>query len=329
MLMRLLIAIAFLAAGPAFAACRDDGLMAGLTPGEAARLEAADAERHGRGLVWRATRDGREIVLVGTLHLDDPRLGAVMDRVRPHLANARRVLLEARGEELARVEALALEEPGRLFLLDGPTLVDMLAPEEWAAVSGAAEALGIPGFVAAQFRPFYLLLALSLPPCAAEGLVAGRPGLDLMIEAEAEAMGLPVGALEPYDTVIEVFTALGEDDALALLVANARAPDLAESALAVLLDLYFEGRTAAAIALNDVVVERTPGLDEARREAMTDWFERVLLAERNEAWIPSIEAAAEEESPVLVAVGAAHLPGEAGVLSLLEEAGWSVGAIDP
>lgn len=319
-----LLAALLLAAGSASAACRDHGLLDALGDDARARIDAAEAGPHARGLIWRASRGERTVLVVGTLHLDDPRLGAVMARVRPLLEEADLVMLEATGEELERVEALAAEEPERLFLLDEPTLVERLAPEEWVVVSEAALEAGIPGFMAAQFRPFYLLLAISVPPCAMEGLVAGRPGLDLLIEGEADALGIPARALEPFDTVIDVFEEMDEADALALLVSTARAGALVEASTATLLDLYFEERTAATIALNEAVVARMPDLSGAEREVVVEWFDEALLGARNRAWLPRIEEAARPGGPVMVAVGAAHLPGEEGVLSLLAEAGWRV-----
>ena len=322
------VLLLLLAAGAAAAACRGEGLLSDLSDDERAVLGAADREPHGTGLLWRATKGDRTVLAVGTMHLADPRLGALLDRVRPHLEEADLLLLEATGEELARVEALPAEEPGRVFLRDEPTLVERLGDADWAVVSRAAEAVGVPGFMAAQFRPFYLLLAISVPPCAMEGIVSGRPGLDLLIEEEAVALGIPARALEPYDTVIEVSETMSDEDALAFLVATAQAPGLTEAAMVSLLDLYFDGRGAAAMALNDVTVERMPGLTEAERAAVTGWFEGALVAERNRAWIGPIEEAARAGSPVMVAVGAAHLPGEEGVLALLAERGWRVEPLD-
>jgi len=49
----------------------------------------------------------------------------------------------------------------------------------------------------------------------------------------------------------------------------------------------------------------------------------VLISARNRGWIGVIEAAAANGS-VLAAFGALHLPGEDGVLALLDRAGWAL-----
>lgn len=55
-------------------------------------------------------------------------------------------------------------------------------------------------------------------------------------------------------------------------------------------------------------------------------FENELLYNRNNNWIPLIEKFAKE-NPVFIAVGAAHLPGEKGVLNLLRNKGFTVKAV--
>jgi uncharacterized protein YbaP (TraB family) len=52
------------------------------------------------------------------------------------------------------------------------------------------------------------------------------------------------------------------------------------------------------------------------------------LIDRNRNWIPVIEAAALKHDRIVVAIGAAHLPGEVGVLRLLEREGWMINAAD-
>ena len=62
-------------------------------------------------------------------------------------------------------------------------------------------------------------------------------------------------------------------------------------------------------------------------EASADYFSdqelEVLLHERNKDWIPKIVEMAKDK-PTFFAVGAGHLGGEEGVISLLKGAGYTV-----
>ena len=55
-------------------------------------------------------------------------------------------------------------------------------------------------------------------------------------------------------------------------------------------------------------------------------FQSLLLDDRNVAWIPQLEELFKQ-GPTFVAVGAAHLPGELGIISLLIKKGYWVEAI--
>jgi uncharacterized protein YbaP (TraB family) len=52
-------------------------------------------------------------------------------------------------------------------------------------------------------------------------------------------------------------------------------------------------------------------------------FNANFLVKRNQNWIPQISKMAQEK-PIFIAVGAGHLPGDQGVLNLLQEAGYTV-----
>lgn len=56
-------------------------------------------------------------------------------------------------------------------------------------------------------------------------------------------------------------------------------------------------------------------------------FNANFLVKRNQNWIPQISKMVQEK-PIFIAVGAGHLPGEQGVLNLLQEAGYTVTPIN-
>ena len=55
-------------------------------------------------------------------------------------------------------------------------------------------------------------------------------------------------------------------------------------------------------------------------------FDDLFLYDRNKAWIPKIKKQISE-NPCFIAVGAAHLFGDGGVIDLLEKDGYTITAI--
>ena len=69
-------------------------------------------------------------------------------------------------------------------------------------------------------------------------------------------------------------------------------------------------------------------LGELMNEAdLSPEFNANFLVKRNQNWIPQISKMVQEK-PIFIAVGAGHLPGEQGVLKLLQEAGYTVTPIN-
>ena len=91
-----------------------------------------------------------------------------------------------------------------------------------------------------------------------------------------------------------------------------------------MLDSYFAGRVQEMWELSRITLRFMPDIDPAQAEASFAQVEEQILVARNHAWIPVIEAAAADNNRMVVAVGAAHLPGVNGVLQLMENAGWTI-----
>ena len=66
--------------------------------------------------------------------------------------------------------------------------------------------------------------------------------------------------------------------------------------------------------------------DMSKSKSMDAEFENDLLVNRNQNWIPKIQKITKEK-PTFFAVGAGHLGGKKGVISLLREAGFTVKAV--
>lgn len=317
-----------LAATPADAVCTGVDMIAALPEAERSAIEAAaDAAPFARGNLWQAERDGQRITLVGTYHLDDPRLAPILQAVEPALTGATRLLVEAGPEEEAALKARIAAEPSLIVNTDGPTLPESLPPEIWQQLSEALAERGIPGFMAAKFRPWYLSMMLSVPPCALSEMSAPH-GLDRRLIDRALAAGLPVQALEPYDTVFHIFDALPQEDQLSMITASLAMEESSEDMSATLAARYFAQESRLIWEFTRAETLKLPGYTPERVAREFATMEAAMMTGRNRAWIPVIEAAAQD-GPILVAFGALHLSGDEGVLNLLARSGWTVTRLDP
>ncbi|EPX86764.1 TraB/GumN family protein [Salipiger mucosus] len=310
--------------GALAAQCAGEDLRATLTGAERDALQAQLADMpHAEGNHWTAERDGEVIHLVGTLHIDDPRLEAVTGRLAPVVADAGRLLLEMTAAELGELQDAMATTPD-IMLLSDTTLPELMDEAQWQELSEAVRSYGIPPFMAAKFRPWYLMMLLSTPPCAMEDL-ASLNGLDARLQVIARENDVPMQALEPWDTAFRALNGASIEDQLAALDLTLATLDMAEDMLATTREAYFDEEHGAVWSLSGVLAARAGEAASADVDAMMAGTAEALLSTRNRAWLPVIlEAVEEVEGPVVAAFGAGHLSGEAGVLRLLEEEGFTL-----
>jgi uncharacterized protein len=313
-----------LAAVPALARCQGSNQIAALPPETRATLRATvDAEPFAQGNLWRATRGDQVLHVIGTYHLDDPRHDAIMARIAPLLDQAATLLVEAGPEEEAALQRAMAEDPSLMFVMDGPTLPEVLPAETWTNLQDALRARSIPVPLGAKMQPAYLSMILAIPPCAASALTEAQNGLDKRIIRQAEARGMAVRALEPYHVLFDIFAGMSDTDQRDMLKISLAMDDQSEDAFATMQDSYFSEDSRMIWEFSRWQTLQAPGFDPAGLEADFAMMEEALLTTRNRAWIPVIEAALAD-GPALAAFGALHLSGQDGVLALLERAGFAL-----
>ncbi|WP_112311746.1 TraB/GumN family protein [Pseudogemmobacter bohemicus] len=307
--------------------CGGTNLVDQMLPGDLAEIRArAHAVPYARGNFWTAAKDGQTMTIVGTYHIDDPRHMPVLPPLTERIGAASVLLVEAGPEEEDALMKAMGKDPSLMFITDGPSLLERLPRDTWRRLSEALEARGIPGVFAAKFQPWYATVVLAIPPC-----MITQPdlknGLDAQLIDAAEAAGVRVQALEPYDTLFSIFGALTEDQSIAMIEASLALEGQSEDLAVTTADLYFEADSRMIWELNRLFAYDQPGYTKDQVDAEMAVMEDVMMIRRNQAWIPVIEAAAAE-GPLVVAFGALHLSGEEGVLNLLARNGWTLTELD-
>jgi hypothetical protein len=315
------VLIIFLSLFPALAqaACKGTDISAQLPPGRLAAAEAAAAAQpYAEGNHWIARRNGQTIHLIGTLHVSDPRMDAIMQHLGPVASRSGRLYLESTIAEQEAFQASLASDTSKVFL-DGPTLIDLMGEEDWQLLSAELRSRGMAPWMAAKMKPWFLSTLLAMPPCLAADPSAIH-GLDRRLSDAAQAAGVDVASLENPEVLISLMDSAPLEQQISQLKAGLAAFGGGEDGLATVTEAYFAGKAPLAMeVLKQAYLMESPA--EADLAAWDDVI-ALLLDQRNRAWIEVILA---EDAPLFtVAAGAGHLAGEQGLLKLLSDAGFSL-----
>lgn len=337
--MRVLVAAVFAlwAAAPAWAQaseCVGANLFDAMTPDQRAEIDAAVADiPYHRGLLWRASKGDQKMTLVGTYHFGDPRHDAMLARVEPLLADAAALFVEAGPEEERRLTEALASDPTLMADPDGPTLPERLDDRDWGLLSAAMAERGTPAVVTSKLRPWYVAMMLGISPCMIRQMAeSGAQGLDHRLVERAEALDLPVRALEPWDTVFTLFGHLTPQQEIEMIRAALPAAAHADDYAVTLTDAYFAGDVWAIWEFGRFDAYRNSGLTRDQVDAQMRLAKEQLMDRRNQYWIAPLTQgardAARQGKGIVAGFGALHLPGDQGVLRLLERDGWTIERLD-
>lgn len=291
-----------------------------------AALEAeADAQPYARGRIWEVEKHGRRSVLFGTFHAPDPEIGQVPGIVDERLQTARLAVVEITSAEQERLNRALLLNPELIFNADGPDLPAYFSEEDWTFLADRAQAAGIETEVARHFQPWVLSSVLSLPACVEEARASGAEVLDREIERLAAEALVPVQGLEGLDQLIRSFPRGSFEQQLAGLRRSLPMMRDGEAALVTARALYLRGEIWQIWALGGVVASRY--FDDGKVKATLAAMHERMIVRRNRAWMDRLLPELRRGNAV-VAVGAMHLPGEDGLLRMLERDGFTVRRLD-
>lgn len=293
--------IAFLIQGTALAVPSMD-----CRPLPAGASQQTPKPRYGQGLLFKLSRPGSQPSHVfGTIHLSDERLVTLPLEVARVLDASRSFTMEAMLDERAIIEL-----SDHLFYQDGTRLSDQLGAALFQRVASLLARQGIPEPMAQIVKPWGAYVILSMPPSQ-----QGLP-MDMVLMQRAQTRGASVYGLETVREQAETLGNMALTDQVALLKDVVCHYEAAQQLIAEMTSRYLKRDLAGLMVL-------------ANRfklgEEYTEFMER-LLFQRNRRMVKRM-AARLAEGNAFIAIGALHLPGDQGVLALLEQQGYEVSVV--
>lgn len=267
---------------------------------------------HGQGLLWTVEVEGAAPSYVfGTLHSADPRVTRLPPKVAEALGRAESITLEMVDDEVA---AAAIGRAGRLAA--GRSLDRLVGAKMFASVAAKGADYGLPAHILKTFKPWMVVVVFSMPPFEIARFTQGGLALDSSLGERARRGGKAILGLETAEEQIAVFDGMPERDQIALLATTLARAGEKEDMWERMTRSYLAGDLAG---LYDQMMAQIRPLGPEGARA----FKWRMLDARNERMAARLDGRLRRGA-VFVAVGALHLPGRLGLLSLLEARGFKL-----
>jgi uncharacterized protein YbaP (TraB family) len=271
---------------------------------------AAQRAATGKSFLWTVHSGQKVLYLAGSVHAlgaDSYPLSAAYESA----FNAAGTLVEeinlAEAEQLAAAPLLL----SKGLYTDGRTFEGAVGKDTATLVATRLKNTGIPIEMIRTMKPWMVMLLITAFEAQKAGLDAAL-GLDKYFFDKARAAGKPVLALETAESQIDRFDTMPDALQEQMLRSTLSELDTQQNGVSAMINAW---KTGDAAALEKMSLSSFDGY----RGAYTS-----LIVERNNNWVPQIEACMAKPQPCFVVVGAAHLVGPDGLLTLLKKKGYTI-----
>jgi uncharacterized protein len=256
-----------------------------------------------KSLLWEVSGNGLAApsYLYGTMHVGDKRAYRFSKSVMPSFEKASAFAMEidpGTADPISLMNMMKLKE-GKLQ--------DMFTAEEWQELKDYMQSeLQTDLEKLNDFSPFFIYSMISQTKFSNQKGQA----LDLYFFSEAKKDKKTIHGLESVEEQISAINRMKPEDQKKMLLEGISEEEKGDKTLSQMMKYYAKGDLDKLQAMSD---DADYG----------DEFESAMILERNHTMTERMEPLMKAQS-TFVAVGALHLPGEEGILKLLEKEGYQV-----
>src|SRR6266850_3403185 len=263
-----------------------------------------------RSFLWKVTGKGGVVYVAGSVHMLTPEHYPLNPAFDAAYKDSDLLVEELdMAELLAPTAQMAFLSKGMLG--SDQSLEKLVSPATLVLVNKALADLGPAGEMLKRFKPWLLAMTLEQLEMQKAGYDASL-GLDKHFYDRAQENGKSVQGLETAEYQISRFEGMTLEQQDHLLAETLKQLETEKASVSKLLDAWKTGDapTVEKIVLADL--KSDPAL-----------YQR-LLVERNRNWLPKIDELFSRKGRALVVVGAAHLVGPDGLLSMFKAKGYTI-----
>lgn len=262
-------------------------------------------------LLWKISgKEAQPSYLFGTIHMIEKEHYFFTAEMDSALTTSQGLALEIDLESAMDLSA----QMGMLqqaFMKNDTTIKDLVSDEEYDLISNHFKEMGIPFMFLNRIKPMFLTIF------ADEDMFSGGSlkmdeirSYELELVGKAKVQGMEVEGLETVEYQMGIFDRIPYKAQAQMLVQSISSSNEEEMMMDTLVHYY--------------KMQDLEKLDELlNSDPTTKQYRSILLDDRNQNWIP-IMSKLMGERKMFFAVGAGHLSGEMGVISLLKKEGYTL-----
>jgi len=260
--------------------------------------------------VWLATKNGNTVYLGGTIHMlraDDYPLPPEFETAYAEADSLYfEIDIDQMNDPVAQLGMLQ-----RLMYTDGRTLQTVLNNEAYSTLTDYVAKFGMPMLMLQNMKPGMLMSTLELLEFQTRGFTPD--GVDMHFHQRAKADGKTIEAFETVDEQIGFIENMGEGEESEYVLLSLRDLEKIDDDIESMASIWRNGEADDLVELFVEDMEETiPGVYQT------------LLLDRNNKWMPTIEAMFNDSDTEFILVGVAHLVGEDGLIQHLRNRGYQV-----
>lgn len=258
-------------------------------------------------LLWEISgKDLKEpSYLFGTMHILCAEDAHLSERMKEIIKNTDVIYFELDMDDMQEMMG-ALQY---LRMNDGQKISELLTKEEYAKVEAYFKEnnFPMPLSIMNRFKPYFVssLIGEQMLTCEQKN------GMEMQIMNESKKYKKDIKGLESTKFQASIFDSIPYDKQAKDLVNYIDSIDNYKKVMLEMVDVY---RAQDLVRMDSLMHKSDPGMEE---------YMDILLYDRNRRWVEDMPKLMNGKT-VLFAVGAGHLPGEAGVINLLRLAGYTV-----
>lgn len=260
-----------------------------------------------KGLLWKIEKRGVEpSYLLGTIHSEDPRVTQLPPIIQEHFIQADSVTLE-----ILLNFSNAMSSLTSLYLKPPQSLDKLISKEDYTQIVETLREHGMPEEAVKRLKPWATMMLISMPkPKSGEFL-------DFLLYQNAQKLKKRIYGLETAKEQEQVFENLSINEQIILLKETLKYLKDMPTIFDKMHELYLARDLTAMLAFSNDYM-RTD-----KHQVLVDKFMKSLIDERNQRMLKRMQVRLKEGN-AFIAVGALHLPGNKGLLKLLEARGYQV-----